>query len=433
MKPRDYQDRCGAALDESLQEHQCSLVVMATGTGKTIVFAHEIRKRMQHGRVMVVAHREELLRQASDKINRVCGITPDMEMAEWWADDPNHGGRSPVIVASVQTLNSGADGDGRMKRFNPDDFGLLIIDEAHHSPAVTYRKVIDHFTQNPRCKVLGVTATPDRKDEKAMGMIYTDCAYDYDILDAVRDGWLVKPVAHHIHVHDLDFSGIRTTAGDLNGADLEEVMNDEGILHRIAGPTIEIARGRRTLVFSTSCANAERLCEIFNRHNHGCARYVDGKTDKDERRSMLSDYRGGRFDILVNVGVATEGFDVPGIEVVVPRPTKSRCLFSQMLGRGTRPLEGLVDQYGTAEERREAIVRSSKPNLEVLDFCGVSGRHKLVHTADVLGGKFDDAVVERANRLLDEEAGAVDVETALERARRDALSLIHISEPTRPY
>lgn len=416
---RDYQQRAYDAVINSWREHQCVLIVCATGTGKTVTAAHLIRERMKYGRVMVVAHREELLRQASATIQKVCGITPDMEMAEFWADQ-QYDSQSPVIVASVQTLNSGMNGDGRMIRFRPEEFSMLWHDESHHAVSDTNRKTIEHFAANPNCKVLGVTATPDRTDEKALGQIFTDCAYDYDVSEAVKDGWLVPIQANQIMVRDLDFSQIRTTAGELNGADLDAVMNDEDILHRIAGPTMEISDGRRTLVFSTSCRNAERLCEIFNRHRHDCARYVDGKTDKDIRRDMLDDYRRGEFQLLVNVGVATEGFDIPGIEVVVPRPTKSRSLMAQMIGRATRPEEGLVDQYETSDRRRQAIAESGKPYMEILDFCGVTGRHKLMHAADILGGKFDDDIVERANRLIGEEDGSVDVESALQRATREA-------------
>ena len=422
MKMRPYQEAAVAAVKESFNEHDLSLVVMATGLGKTVVFSHVIDKLVpQNKRVMVLAHREELLRQASDKIEKVTGEQPDMEMADYWADQPSLASFDPkrVIVSTVQTQVSGGDGLGRMARFNPEQFGLVVVDEAHHSVSKTYRRVLDHFRTNPDCKVLGVTATPDRTDEAALGQLFEDVPFDMDISDAIRDGWLVPIHARQVHVEGLDFSSVKTTAGDLNGADLDRIMNDESTLHKIAGPTIDIAGDRRTLMFSTTRAMAERLCEILNRHRTGCAEYVDGLTPRDKRRDMLRRYQDGDFQFLCNVGVATEGFDVPGIQVVTPKPTKSRSLYAQQIGRGTRPVDGLVDQWHTPEDRREAIASSSKPFMEIIDFTGVTGRHRLIHGPDVLGGRFDDDVIDVAKRMMEDSPDeAQDIEELLEAAQR---------------
>lgn len=422
MKMRPYQEAAVAAVKESFNEHDLSLVVMATGLGKTVVFSHVIDKLVpQNKRVMVLAHREELLRQASDKIEKVTGEQPDMEMADYWADQPSLASFDPkrVIVSTVQTQVSGGDGLGRMARFNPEQFGLVVVDEAHHSVSKTYRRVLDHFRTNPDCKVLGVTATPDRTDEAALGQLFEDVPFDMDISDAIRDGWLVPIHARQVHVEGLDFSSVKTTAGDLNGADLDRIMNDESTLHKIAGPTIDIAGDRRTLMFSTTRAMAERLCEILNRHRTGCAEYVDGLTPRDKRRDMLRRYQDADFQFLCNVGVATEGFDVPGIQVVTPKPTKSRSLYAQQIGRGTRPVDGLVDQWHTPEDRREAIASSSKPFMEIIDFTGVTGRHRLIHGPDVLGGRFDDDVIDVAKRMMEDSPDeAQDIEELLEAAQR---------------
>jgi type I site-specific restriction endonuclease len=197
-------------------------------------------------------------------------------------------------------------------------------------------------------------------------------------------------------------------------------MEEEKTLHGIAHPAYELAAGRKTLVFAASVAHAERMCEIFNRHKIDCARWVCGKTNKDERRQMFADYAKGRFQILVNVGVATEGFDEPSIEVVaLARPTKSRALYSQMVGRGTRPLAGVVDGVGAADLRRRAISESGKTCLEVIDCVGNSGRHKLISAADILGGKYTDEVIERATHNAQEkskEGKPADVMEELNRA-----------------
>jgi superfamily II DNA/RNA helicase len=216
---------------------------------------------------------------------------------------------------------------------------------------------------------------------------------------------------------------VRTTAGDLNGADLARVLEFEETLHRIAGPTIELTGDQKTLIFAASLAQAERLTEILNRHKPGSAKWVHGGTPKEARRELFPEYAAGAFQYLVNVGVATEGFDEPGIEVVVmARPTKSRSLYAQMVGRGTRPLSGLIDNIEEAESRKQAIESSGKPSLEVIDVVGNAGRHKLITSADILGGKYDEAIVERAKRNAKKKSAdsamPVDIINELELAER---------------
>jgi superfamily II DNA or RNA helicase len=406
-------------------------VVMPTGTGKTILFASLIRSCFP-ARALVLAHREELIFQAADKVNKVTGFECQVEMANYRADlgDSLFGGPQ-VVVSTIQTQCSGADGSGRMTRFDPAMFGLVIVDEAHHATSATYRRVIDYYRQNPALKVLGVTATPDRTDEKALGQVYETVAYDYEILDAIADGWLAPIQQQLVEVSGLDFSGMRTTAGDLNGADLARVMEEERNLHEIAGPTVEIAGDRRTLVFAASVAQAERLSDILNRHRKGCAGWVCGKTPKEERRNTLAAFSAGNLQYVVNVGVLTEGFDDPGVEVVVMgRPTKSRSLYAQMVGRATRPLPGLVDGVDTAEARRAAIAGSAKPACLVVDFVGNSGRHKLMTSADILGGNVSDEACERALAKVKDADGPVDMAEELEEQQR-AIELERARESAR--
>jgi len=416
---RPYQEAAVDGVFEAWQTSRSTLLVQPTGTGKTVVCAHVI-DRLPEGRVMVLAHREELIFQAADKIQRVTGRPPDIEMAEMRADHGPLWDRARVVVSSIQTQCAGRNGDTRMKRFDPADFGLVIVDEAHHATAPTYRRVVDHYQQNPDLRVLGVTATPDRHDEEALGQVFESVAYDYELADAVRDGWLVPIRQRAVFVEGLDYSSVRTTAGDLNGADLARILEYEETLHGIAYPTLELAAGRKTLVFAASVAHAERLCEIFNRHRDGSARYVTGTTPKEERREMLADYARGAFQILVNVGVATEGFDEPGIQVIaMARPTKSRALYAQMAGRGSRPLPGLVDGVESGDARRDRIAASPKPACEIIDFVGNSGRHHLVTTADILGGNCSDEVIQRAERSARDAGGApVDMLDALAEAER---------------
>lgn len=420
MRMRTYQREALKAVKREWLTVRSTLVVMPTGTGKTILFASIIRSFFP-GRALVLAHREELIFQAVDKIKQVTGFECEVEMASYRADlGLGLFGGPQVVVSTIQTQCSGADGSGRMSRFDPAMFDLVIVDEGHHATATTYRRVIDYYCQNPGLKVLGVTATPDRADEAALGQVYETVAYDYEILDAIEDGWLVPIQQQLVEVSGLDFSGVRTTAGDLNGADLARVMEEERNLHEIAAPTIEIVGERRALVFTASVAQAERLCDILNRHREGCAGWVCGKTDKDERRKTLAAFSAGKLQYVVNVGVLTEGFDDPGVEVIVMgRPTKSRSLYAQMVGRGTRPLPGLVDGVAEPEGRREAIAQSAKPACLVVDFVGNSGRHKLMTSADILGGNVSEEAVAQAVAKLKEDGGAVDMAQALAERERE--------------
>ena len=404
---RPYQNEAVDAVWNEWKDHASTMAVLPTGTGKTIVMAELIRRCFPR-RVMFLAHREELIFQAQQKIELVTGFKTDIEMGNLKTLTEGLYGDPQVIISTVQTQNSGGDGGGRMGKFLPDDYGYLFIDENHHSTAKSYRRVIDYYRQNPKLKVLGVTATPDRADEEALGLVFESVAYDYEILDAIHQGWLVPIEQQMIHVEGLDFSKVRTTAGDLNGADLSKVMELEQNLHGVADPTITISGDRRTLIFTVSVVQAESLANILNRHKPGSAAWVCGKTDKDERRQMLVDFAAGRIQYVVNVGCLTEGFDDPGVELIVmARLTKSRSLYAQMAGRATRPLPGIVDGLNSDDERKAAIAASAKPTCLILDFVGNSGRHRLMTSADILGGNVSDEVIEAAIERAKREGGAM--------------------------
>lgn len=478
MKLREYQHQCLDEIFGDLAECASTLAVLPTGTGKTIIFSH-LSKQWEDGRVLIVAHREELIYQAVDKIERVTGQRPAVEMANLRADEADGWiGEARLVVASIQSLNAGprckscvcpncsekatssfdeeaaedlsekatcsrCNGLGclpgcpecmngrryRMLNFDPHQFGLVIVDEAHHSTARTYRRVLDYFRQNKDCKIVGVTATPDRADEEALGQVFESVAFTYEIPDAIRDGWLVDIEQQYVVVEDLDFSTCRTTAGDLNGDDLERVMMAEKALHGVVNPTIELAGDMPTLIFTASVAHAERVAEIINRHRKGSATCLHGKTPSEKRREELLRYKNGEYQFLVNCGLFLEGFDESRIAcVAVARPTKSRALYAQMIGRGTRSLPGVVDNdWMDGEGRREAIACSSKPALLVLDFVGNAGRHKLISTADILGGNVSDEIVDMARATAAAQSAngqrvnmATEIRAAQERAEEEA-------------
>lgn len=367
---RSYQRAACDAIDEQLEKVRSTLIVMAVGSGKTTVFSEAIRRRA--GRCLVLAHRVELIDQAVARIRKQTGRPTSREKAGdyAWAG-------SEVVVGSVQSLQG-----ERLAKFGPNEFELVVVDEAHHAPAASYRKILDHFAG---AKILGVTATPDRADEQAMGSVFDSVAFQYDIEDGIRDGYLCPVRATEIICGDIDLSDIRTVAGDLSPAQLDDVMSAEKVLHQVAKPTIKEAGTRRTLVFTTSVANAKRLAEVFNRYRPDCARFVSG--DSKDRRTVLADHQAGRFQFLINVMVLTEGYDDPAIAcVAMARPTKSRALYAQMAGRGTRPAPG-------------------KDDLLLLDFVGNTGKHALVSATDILAGKYPDEVVARAKRKQAAEPG----------------------------
>jgi len=370
---RPYQEEAVSNAIRELDDVRSTLIVMPTGSGKTKVMT-EIARRRGQDKILVLAHRDELLQQARERFARDCGERVGLDKAEDFAADER------IVVGSIQTVSMPA----RLERFSPQRFDTIMVDEAHHAPATTYRKVLDYFGN---AKIVGVTATPDRADEKAMGQIFDSVAFLYEIEDAIRDGWLCDVRCSRIEIAGLDLSSVKTTAGDLNQGDLDNVMAIEEVLLGVADATIREAGDRRTLLFTTSVANADRLAEIMNRHREGCAMAVNGKTELDERRGILKAHQAGDYQFLVNCAITTEGYDDPAIScVAIARPTKSRALYTQCAGRGLRIYPG-------------------KKDCLLLDFCGNSGRHKLASALDVLGGKYTEEEEELAQELVKKSPG----------------------------
>jgi superfamily II DNA or RNA helicase len=405
VKLRDYQT---AAVDSALRDFetvQSSLIVMPTGTGKSPTFA-EIIKRLvtSDAGAIVLAHREELLTQAQRTIEAHTGLQCEYELGDRHASEIFP---APVLLASVQTMTSGRNGSRRMHKFSPYNYGLVVVDEAHHGTAASYKAVLDYFKSNVDLKILGVTATPERSDEQALGQLFQSVAFDYSIRQAIHDGWLVPVQQQLVDIQSLDFSHVRTTAGDLNASDLSAVMESESNLYGVCDATIRELGEKRAIMFTVSVKQAEMAANILNRYKAGVANYASGGTPKEDRRKIMRDFHEGRFQILVNCNLVSEGFDVPDAELLIQaRPTKSKLLYQQQLGRIMRPLPGTVDFESVhvdtldAVTRRDAIAKSRKPLATVMDFVGNAGRHKLVHAVDVLGGKISERVRELAEREL---------------------------------
>jgi len=426
MKLRPYQveaaDSVFAEWDRGIRS---TLLVKPTGTGKTVTFCEIVGRALaRYGkRALVIAHREELVRQAASKLDDA-GLTTEIEMAEQRADGSLLR-RAKVIVASIQTLTR------RGHRFDPNEFSVVILDEAHHYTSPSWRAFIAHMrAKNPDILIVGVTATPDRSDEVGLGCVFESHAYVYELNQAIKDGWLCPIEQARPRVIDLDFSKAQAAKGDFSARELCDIMDSEKVLHPIAKGIVEFAEWRKTIVFAPpgfksgqegeSFRVSDKLCELINRYQPMSAAIISDRTPKDQRRLMLKDFAAGKIQYLVNVGVLTEGYDCPDIEMVaMARPTKSRALYAQMVGRGTRTLPGLIDGIPTADARRAAIAHSSKPLCRVLDFVGNAGKHKLISAADILGGKEPPDIIEASKRVI-EERGPMAVDDAIRIAKERA-------------
>lgn len=429
IKLRDYQRQAVEGVIEKWKNHSSALVVLPTGCGKTVVFGALIKRILEsmgapasprNCRVLILAHRQELIYQARDKVAAITGERVEIEMADMKSSE-FFGEKAKIIVSTIQTQLS------RKERFDPNEFAAVIIDEAHHATSESYREVVGYYRTNPALKLLGVTATPDRADEARLGSVFETVAYEYSHEEATKDGWLVPVRQEMIKVDSLDFSRVSNSCGDLNQSELAEVMEDEKNLHAVASPVMKLlSENERAIIFAASVHQAERLAEILNRgegigERGMVADYISANTPKEERKAKLEKFKRGEIRFMVNVGILTEGFDDAGVKaVVMARPTSSRALYAQMVGRATRPAAEIAAELADAPNRRALIAASSKPYCRVIDFVGNAGRHKLVSAVDILGGKdILEEVKEIVRRRIAEKGSAADIEEEIENAREE--------------
>jgi superfamily II DNA or RNA helicase len=374
---RDYQDDVIRALAHPGRD----LVVMATGTGKTIVFADYTHRRLKQGqRALVLAHRDELISQAVAKIGAVApNLKIHVEKAERRAarDVGLFAHERHVVVASVQSLHP-----KRLAQWGPDDFDLIIVDEAHHATAPIYQEIFRYFGCFDRgTPLIGFTATAGRSDGIGLGAVFTRIVANLDIAKMVERGWLVPVRAYRVQ-SGVDLSRVATRAGDFAQGQLEETVNDDARNALIVATYEQYAAGRQTICFCAGVDHARQLAAEF------CSRGIKaepvwGAMPEDDRRRVLAQYAAGRIDVLTNFAVLTEGFDAPNTAcILLARPTKSLLLLTQMVGRGTRPHESLADNLaGDEQQRRVQIGTSAKPDLLVVDVCDVLKRGMCLTTA----------------------------------------------------
>lgn len=394
---RPYQRECIDAILANLRTANRTIAVLPTGLGKTVIAAHLV-KEWQSGNVLFLAHTQELIEQSAAKIGDEIGIRPHIEMNVHGAEVGTLWQGDMVVVGSVQSMRS----DKRLAKYKPYPFDLIIVDEAHHATAASYVKVIEYFAElNPNLKVVGITATPNRADETALGLVFNDVAYTRDIGWAVSEGWLVPFEQLTVTVQSLDLDSVKVKSKDgvrdFSREELEERLTEERVLHEMATPILNETRTRQAIIFTAGVQHAHALADILNAHAPQSAAAVDGTTDKRERESIVRAFSRGELQYVLNFGVFTEGFDAPATAaVIMGRPTKSVSLYTQMLGRGLRPLPGTVDGVPDAFDRQAAIATSPKHNCLILDFVGAS-RNGVVDCYDVLGGNYDVEVKQLAS------------------------------------
>jgi len=331
------------------------LVVLPTGAGKTVIFSHLPQFKQNSLPMLVLAHREELLHQAKDKISwSNPDISIEIEQGE------NYAGYADVVVASVPTL--GRSQSTRIEKYPKDYFKSIVIDEAHHAAAPSYRRIIDYFSTE---FILGVTATPQRSDSVRLTDVFQEIVYYKTIQDLIEDGYLSPLVGYRIKT-DTDISGVQTNDGDYVQSQLQDAIDNPSRNATIVAAYNDLVPNAKAIVFAAGVKHANNLALSFGQAQIA-TEVILGDTDSDARRDILARFASGQTRVLINVGVLTEGFDEPSVEaILLARPTRSTLLYTQIVGRGTRLYEG-------------------KPHCTILDFADTTKGRKPIGLPSLLG------------------------------------------------
>ena len=326
------------------------------------------------------------MEQAADKIKKVTGLKCAVEKAE----ESCIGSWYRIVVGSVQTMMR----QKRLNQFDTDYFDTIIIDEAHHCISDSYQKVIDYFNE---AKLLGVTATPDRGDMKNLGKVFESMAYEYSLSLAIKEGFL-SPIKAQTIPLKLDLTEVGTQAGDFKTSDLGTAL--EPYLYQIADEMKKYCDGRKTVVFLSLVKTSQKFCNILNENGFKAAE-INGNSDN--RSEILNDFNSGKYNVICNSMLLTEGWDCPSVDcVVVLRPTKVRSLYCQMVGRGTR----LSPETGKTE-------------LLILDFLWHTERHELCRPAHLICE--NEEVAQKMTENLEASGCPIDIEEAEVQASEDVV------------
>lgn len=390
MELRPYQQAAREAIEREWEGGRArTLLILPTGCGKTVVFCTVAKDVVDAGgRVLILAHRGELLQQAADKLRAATGLGCSVERAE----ETSAGSWYRVTVGSVQTLMR----PKRLARFAPDHFDAIVVDEAHHALSDSYQQVLGHF---PGAKVLGVTATADRGDKRDLGQYFESVAYEYTLPTAIREGYLCPIRAEPVPVA-IDLAGVKVSSGDFAAGDLGTALDP--YLGRIADEMAAAGcMGRKTVAFLPLVATSKKFAAALAERGFD-AMEVNG--DSPDRAETLARFdAAGPGSVLCNSMLLTEGWDCPSVDcVVVLRATKVRSLYVQMVGRGTRlsPATGKTD-------------------LLVLDFLWMTERHDLCRPAHIVAKSPE--VAERMTQIAEAAGGPVDLDAVERQASEDVV------------
>lgn len=336
-------------------------------------------------RVLILAHRGELLDQASDKIAKSTGLLCAVEKAE--STSVNSWYR--IVVGSVQSLMR----ESRLSQFSKNHFDTIIIDEAHHSVSDSYQRILKYFDES---KTLGVTATPDRSDLRNLGTYFESLAFEYTLPKAIKEGYL-SPIKALTIPLKLDLSAVRQQSGDFSAGDLGTALDP--YLEQIAAEMWRVAKDRKIVVFLPLVKTSQKFTNILNSYGFKAAE-VNGESQ--DRAEILADFDSGKYNVLCNSMLLTEGWDCPSVDcVVVLRPTKVRSLYSQMVGRGTRLFPG-------------------KTELLLLDFLWHTERHELCHPAHLIAE--NEEIAAAMTKQIEEAGVPLDLEMVEKQATEDVVA-----------
>lgn len=390
MELRPYQQQAKDAIFSEWENGiKKTLLVLPTGCGKTIVFAKVAEECVKGGsRVLILAHRGELLDQAADKIGKSTGLGCATEKAEQTCI----GSWFRIVVGSVQSMMR----EKRLNQFPNNYFNTIIIDEAHHCISESYQKVLRHF---PNAEVLGVTATPDRGDMQNLGTVFESLAYEYTLPRAIKEGYL-SPIKAVTIPLKIDMSAVGVQAGDFKSGDIATALDP--YLESIAEEMEKYCSDKKTVVFLPLVKTSQKFRDILNNHGFRAAE-VNG--DSKDRAEILEAFDKDQYNVLCNSMLLTEGWDCPSVDcIVVLRPTKVRSLYCQMVGRGTR-----------------LSPETNKDHLLLLDFLWNTERHELCHPASLICESAE--VAQKMTENMEKDAGCImDIEEAERTASEDVVA-----------
>ncbi|EYF08701.1 DEAD/DEAH box helicase [Chondromyces apiculatus] len=376
-KPRDYQERAIARARQAIRSgKKRPLIVAPTGAGKTVIACAIVESAMEKGsRTLFMAHRRELIEQTSRKLDEM-----EIDHGVIKAGHPRVRPELPIQVGSVQTL-------ARRLGGKSEPFRLVIVDEAHHATAASYRAVLK---ASPEAVVLGLTATPYRADGVALGDVF-DAFIEVTTLGAlIESRHLVEPRVFGRRVPDL--SKVRKVGNDYNLGQLAEVMDQDELVEDIVEAWRDKAAGRLTVVFAVNIAHSKHIAAAFTEAGIP-AGHVDGEMGEDERAAVLGRLARGEIQVLSNCNILTEGWDLPRCScVVLARPTRSRSLWKQMCGRALRPapevgkVDCLILDHGGCWKRFGFLTDPEENSLEGKEREGGASRFECPFCGEVLRG-----------------------------------------------